>query len=187
MDSKDGEVVAVKRIPNVMQSITHAKRVLREVCILRRMHHDNIIDLFDVFVQPSSTGGYAFKAGKLVPKNIDLYLVTELADGDLTDVRRQLDARQIKIMMNQIVSATRFLHSRAVWHRDLKSANVLICKGRVKLCDFGLARSAYAGDVRHDPEFAIENDTVTDASLDHDHMDAEEIKMREVSLNRVAK
>eukprot|EP00958_Prasinococcus_capsulatus_P008681 scaffold853_cov386-Prasinococcus_capsulatus_cf.AAC.22 len=56
IDSKDGEAVAVKRIPNVMQSLTHAKRVLREVCILRRMHHTNIICLYDVFVQPSSTG-----------------------------------------------------------------------------------------------------------------------------------
>mmetsp|Transcript_6071 Transcript_6071/g.22229 ORF Transcript_6071/g.22229 Transcript_6071/m.22229 type:complete len:592 (+) Transcript_6071:591-2366(+) len=170
-----------------MQSLTHAKRVLREVCILRRMHHTNIICLYDVFVQPSSTGGYQFKDGKLVPKNIDLYLVTELADGDLTDITRKLNPGQVKAMMHQIVSAVRFLHSRAVWHRDVKTANVLLCSGHVKLCDFGLARSAYAGDARHDPEFNLDDGEHGDVlSMDHDTMDAEELRLRELSLNRIA-
>jgi serine/threonine protein kinase len=48
--------VALKRIPDVLNSIDNAKRVLREVCILRRLEHPNIIRLKDVFLKPSATG-----------------------------------------------------------------------------------------------------------------------------------
>jgi mitogen-activated protein kinase 1/3 len=49
--------VALKRIPDVLLNSENAKRVLREVCILRRLEHPHIIGLKDVFLKPSSTGG----------------------------------------------------------------------------------------------------------------------------------
>ena len=48
--------VAVKRIPDVLSSPEQAKRVLREICILRRLTHPFIIELKNAFVQPSATG-----------------------------------------------------------------------------------------------------------------------------------
>lgn len=48
--------VALKRIPDVLNNAENAKRVLREVCILRRLSHPHIISLRDVFLKPSSTG-----------------------------------------------------------------------------------------------------------------------------------
>lgn len=48
--------VALKRIPDVLLNSENAKRVLREVCILRRLEHPHIIGLKDVFLKPSSTG-----------------------------------------------------------------------------------------------------------------------------------
>ena len=48
--------VAVKRIPDVLSSPEQAKRVLREICILRRLVHPFIIGLKNAFVQPSATG-----------------------------------------------------------------------------------------------------------------------------------
>jgi serine/threonine protein kinase len=49
--------VALKRISDVLNNAENAKRVLREVCILRRLSHPHIISLRDVFLKPSSTGG----------------------------------------------------------------------------------------------------------------------------------
>ena len=46
----------MKRIPDVLKSPEQAKRVLREVCILRRLDHPTIIGLRDAFVRPSSSG-----------------------------------------------------------------------------------------------------------------------------------
>ena len=48
--------MAIKRIPDVLASPDQAKRVLREVAILRRLAHPNVISLRDAFTRPSATG-----------------------------------------------------------------------------------------------------------------------------------
>ena len=48
--------VALKRIPDVLASPEQAKRVLREVCILRRLRHPFLINLRDAFARPASSG-----------------------------------------------------------------------------------------------------------------------------------
>ena len=48
--------VALKRIPDVLSSPDLTRKVLREVCILRRLSHPFIISLRDAFLRPSSTG-----------------------------------------------------------------------------------------------------------------------------------
>ena len=48
--------VALKRIPDVLSSPDLTKKVVREVCILRRLNHPFIISLRDAFIQPSSSG-----------------------------------------------------------------------------------------------------------------------------------
>lgn len=48
--------VVIKRIGDVLSSSENAKRVLREVALLRRLRHPHIIRLRDAFTQPSDTG-----------------------------------------------------------------------------------------------------------------------------------
>lgn len=41
----------------------------------------------------------------------------------------------------QFFQAIAFLHRNDIFHRDLKPENILLRNGKVKICDFGLARS----------------------------------------------
>jgi len=58
--------VAIKRVADVLSSPDQAKRALREICILRRMRHPNIIGLRDAFSKPSSTGAARCLHGRAV-------------------------------------------------------------------------------------------------------------------------
>jgi len=145
-DSEADEKVAIKFIPDVTSSAEYVKRVLREVCILRRVSHPGIIQLKGAFVQPSSTGPKRCVGGKLVASSIDLYVVVEYVDGgDLFSMKGQMSEADVKLLLFQLLAVVKYLHSINVWHRDLKSANVLSTYSQgcrmIKVCDFGSARS----------------------------------------------
>ncbi|KAG1665299.1 hypothetical protein FOA52_015876 [Chlamydomonas sp. UWO 241] len=148
-DTTTGEQVALKRVGDVLYSTENAKRVLREVCIMRRMCHPNVVQLKDVFVRPSQTGRCFFRNGQLVNASLDLYMAMEYMNGgDLFSMRGQMHENEVHSILWQLLSAVQYLHNNNVWHRDLKSANVLVafeagCRV-VKVADFGSARSAEA-------------------------------------------
>jgi len=52
---------------------------------------------------------------------------------------------ETKTLLLQLLSATAYLHSHWILHRDLKTSNLLLNnRGQIKIADFGLAR--YTGD-----------------------------------------
>jgi mitogen-activated protein kinase 1/3 len=55
--------VALKRIPDVARDLENARKVLREVCIQRRVTHPHIVQLHDVFWTPSNTGVVVLDGG----------------------------------------------------------------------------------------------------------------------------
>ncbi|GLI58621.1 hypothetical protein VaNZ11_000356 [Volvox africanus] len=146
-DNLDDVKVALKRVGDVFASPDNAKRVLREVCIMRRLEHPNIIRLMDVFLKPSPTGKYVLRGGRLVPTSYDCYMAMEYCDqGDLFNMRGQLPEHEVRSLMWQLLGALRYLHGLNVWHRDIKTGNLLLTlqEGRriLKVADFGSARSA---------------------------------------------
>ncbi len=122
--------VAIKVLPEALGS--HADRLARferEAKLLASLNHPNIAAVYGLHEGP---GGERFIAMELVPGQ-DLSAMLE--NGPLS-VDRAIDCA------GQIAEALEAAHEQGVIHRDLKPANVVVTPdGRVKVLDFGLAKS----------------------------------------------
>ncbi|XP_074274119.1 mitogen-activated protein kinase 3-like [Silene latifolia] len=128
INTETKEKVAIKKI-NVLANSKEALKALRELRILRHVHHENVIALKDVMI-PSA-------------KCNNVYLVFELMDGDLGSFIRSsppLPNYLVKYFMFQLLNGLNYLHTANIIHRDLKPGNLLVnAKHDLKICDFGLA------------------------------------------------
>lgn len=131
-DLLTSERVAIKKIGNVFDSPLDARRTLREIRLLRRLHHENIVGLRDVFPPPAASAG-AFQ---------DIYMVYDLLDTDLHQIIRSpqlISPEHVRFMTYQLIRGLAYLHSAGVVHRDLKPSNLLLnANCDLKICDFGL-------------------------------------------------
>lgn len=78
--------VAIKKIPNIFHNLLDTKRILREVRILRLVHHQHIVKIVDM----------------LYPKDItdfnELYIVFEFVDTDMERLIRSAQFFQVRIV-----------------------------------------------------------------------------------------
>lgn len=136
---KSGENVAIKVIDKekILKGglIDHIKR---EIAILRRVRHPNIVQLFEVMATKSK-----------------IYFVMEyVRGGELFNkvAKGRLKEDVARKYFQQLISAVGFCHARGVFHRDLKPENLLLDEnGDLKVSDFGL--SAVSDQIRQDGLF----------------------------------
>ena len=125
--------VAIKKVANVFEDAVDAKRILREVRLMRNWNHPCVLGLYDI-VEPSHSADFE-----------DLYIVTPLSTTDLSRViysKTALSGDQQLYLFYQTLCGVHYINSAGVIHRDLKPANLLVdvktCG--LKVCDFGLSR-----------------------------------------------
>jgi hypothetical protein len=126
--------IAIKFLPaHLMSDEGAVARFRREAEITAGLQHPGITVMFDIEQQDRL-----------------LFLVMELLQGsDLSTMlaghSTGLPVEQVITLATQIADALAAAHSRGVVHRDIKPANLFLQNdGRVKICDFGIARLADA-------------------------------------------
>mmetsp|Transcript_10456 Transcript_10456/g.25544 ORF Transcript_10456/g.25544 Transcript_10456/m.25544 type:complete len:402 (-) Transcript_10456:218-1423(-) len=138
LDTLTRKKVAIKRVDRLLDDETDAKRILREVKILRHLgKHGNIVKLIDFFLEPKKDFNVA-------------YIVFELMQTDLRKIiqsKNVLEKVHHQFITYQLLCGLKYMHSAHIWHRDLKPANLLLnANSTLKICDFGLSRGVDDND-----------------------------------------
>jgi|LakMenE18May11ns_1017448.scaffolds.fasta_scaffold9952313_2 serine/threonine protein kinase len=126
LDSFEGIHVAVKTtdLTTALRARTHE----RDVKSLKRLSHDNIIELLDWGAE-NNTG---FVVLPLMSANLDTYLANN---------KKISNFDKMSQIIVPLASALAYAHENKVFHRDLKPNNVLIgLAGNPVLTDFGAAK-----------------------------------------------
>jgi protein kinase-like protein len=136
LDRTTSTHVALKVLnPQFADDPITTERFVREVAILRSVHHPNVIKVYDVFRAEGSS-----------------IICMEWFDG--SDCRTYLDrvgplpVAEFLAIAKIIVSAVSACHRLKIVHRDLKPQNVLInARREIKLVDFGMSKMQASSDL----------------------------------------
>ncbi|XP_008314382.2 LOW QUALITY PROTEIN: calcium/calmodulin-dependent protein kinase type 1D [Cynoglossus semilaevis] len=112
--------------------------VENEIAVLRRIQHDNIVALEDIY------------------ETVDhLYLVMQLVSGgelfDRIVEKGFYTEKDASSLIRQVLDAVNYLHRMGIVHRDLKPENLLYFnsqdESKIMISDFGLSKMEVSGDV----------------------------------------
>ena len=134
-NKKSGQLYACKKLSKL--NVNNLIKFRREINILVKMDHPNIIKLYDVFESQNS-----------------LYLIMEECHGgELFDrILKRIESNEMYSekeaceIIQQVMSAIEYCHKQGIVHRDLKPENLLYLKegpelnNPLKIIDFGLSQ-----------------------------------------------
>ena len=131
-DTRLDRIVAIKILPAAFAlDADRLARFQQEARVLSALNHPNLLTIFDVGNQESA-----------------YYLVCELLEGET--LRERLNSGPLALRKAvdygiQMANGLGAAHEKGIVHRDLKPDNIFITKdGRVRILDFGLAKSTIA-------------------------------------------
>ncbi|CAD5221832.1 unnamed protein product [Bursaphelenchus okinawaensis] len=140
----DGRKYAIKKMYEPFRNAIEARRVYRELRLLRLLNHENVIRFVTAYTVDPDIEHF---------KNV--FVVTEYAGVSLKYVldKRKYNSVQlinddhIKYIIYQLLRALKYLHSANVIHRDLKPSNLAITEEcDLTVVDFCVARTLTNND-----------------------------------------
>jgi len=134
-DLKHERKVAIKVLNADPESETGEIRFIREIRLVARLQHPNILPLHD--------SGHV---------ETQLYYVMPYVTGETLRMRMQRE-RQMGVtaacgIARETADALAYAHGQGIVHRDIKPENILLSGGHAIVADFGIARAIDVGGVR---------------------------------------
>jgi serine/threonine-protein kinase TTK/MPS1 len=141
MDSKR-RIWALKTVDLSNADAKTIEGMVNEIHVLRHLNEANVslvVRLVDYELRQSGTG-------KDSKKSLDVVL--ELGETDFSVIMARfkgpLPGNYTRLYWQQMLEAVHAIHEQNVVHSDLKPANFVLVKGRLKLIDFGIANTIAA-------------------------------------------
>ncbi|AEE33454.1 Protein kinase superfamily protein [Arabidopsis thaliana] len=128
-DLETNQIVALKKVRFANMDPESVRFMAREIIILRRLNHPNVMKLEGLIISKASGS---------------MYLIFEYMDHDLAGLAStpgiKFSQAQIKCYMKQLLLGLEHCHSCGVLHRDIKCSNLLLDRNNnLKIGDFGLS------------------------------------------------
>jgi serine/threonine protein kinase len=124
---RGGEVAIKVLRPELAAALGHG-RFLREIRILARLHHPNILPLLD---SREGGGSLYYVSPYIAGSSLQRRLATE----------GPLPLDEVVRIGRDVAAALDYAHGSEVIHRDIKPGNILLGDDRALVCDFGVARA----------------------------------------------
>ncbi|KAK2159643.1 hypothetical protein LSH36_149g04063 [Paralvinella palmiformis] len=153
----------LRKIPN------GEANVKREICLLKKLHHKNIIHLTDVLYNEEKQ---------------KMYMIMDYCVGVLQEILESAPGQvfptwQAHNYFCQLINGLEYLHSQNIVHKDIKPGNLLLTTDAVlKISDFGVAealdpfanddtcRTSQGSPAFQPPEIANGDDTFSGFKVD---------------------
>ena len=133
--------MAVKVINKTGARSSIIKKMKEEISILRQLNHENIVKFF----------------GFLETNNQLLIKMEYIKYGTLSHWiknHKKISEEEASIILNHILSAIVYLHSKQICHRDIKPENIMLSKENdlhsIKIIDFGLSAQNFDKLINND-------------------------------------
>eukprot|EP01084_Bolivina_argentea_P108414 193757_1 len=127
------EMVVIKQMKRFHQDGPGlSPTMLREASILKKLKHQNIVEIKDIFFTYNQEFCLVFE---LCAMDLHKYIDAQI------NLNKKIELPLIKKWSYQMISGISYMHSHRIWHRDIKPANILVTDNmNIKIGDLGLGR-----------------------------------------------
>src|ERR1035437_10054785 len=126
-DQIDEHFVCKKYVPySESQRAVLFNNFVREIKLLHKLHHTNVVRVFNYYLYPEALAGY---------------ILMDFVDGpDIEDYIRE-HPEQVNEVFIQSITGFSYLERSGILHRDVRPGNLLVDKaGHLKIIDLGFGK-----------------------------------------------